>query len=143
MNKKICFWILNILTPIICGVAIYLLLGKETYVSRMIFRFLNLRVYSSESILSNNMMLLIRNYACDFLWAYALMFATICVYGKKNSELRKAFVIVVAFEIFIELLQKISLIKGTFDIWDIVIEIFASIIATIIIHDYLRRGIKL
>lgn len=70
---------------------------------------------------------IIRNHLCDFLWAYSLAFSLTYI-ELSNKE---TFIITLSTGAVFELLQKVHLIKGTFDILDILVELLACIICYI------------
>lgn len=73
------------------------------------------------------MLKLFRNFFFDFVWAYSFTFACQLFSDEKSSKLQYAFISF--FIIFMEVLQLAPNIPGTFDIWDIVVELFAVVIA--------------
>lgn len=70
---------------------------------------------------------IIRNHLCDFLWAYSLAFSL--TYIELNNK--ETFIITLSTGVVFELLQMMHLIKGTFDILDILVELLACIICYI------------
>ena len=77
--------------------------------------------------LSNVFIKILRFYLLDFLWGYALMSVVAIIFDKEGITFR-CFLIVIAFEILIEILQISPGVKGTFDFADICVEILAGII---------------
>lgn len=67
---------------------------------------------------------IIRNHLCDFLWAYSLAFSL--TYIELNNK--ETFIITLSSGVVFELLQMMHLIKGTFDILDILVELLACIV---------------
>lgn len=133
MTKKKQF--LHIIFPLIIGAIIYYVVSPDVIFVRKI-----------DSLLGTNMHMIstvpvfIRNYLLDMLWAYALLFAIYVVID--NTTVVKAFVIGVIFSTGMELLQLTTLVKGTFDVIDIVVEIIAEIAAVLIIKNYNLREEK-
>ncbi len=86
---------------------------------------------------SNNILKFIRYYFLDMMWAYSLMFTLTYILSDSNTAL----IISVIFSITIELFQLSPLIKGTFDVYDILAEIITVIIAFFIIkkNNTMRR----
>lgn len=78
--------------------------------------------------------LFIVNWFCDSLWAYALVFALYIVLSPFKSKLLFSCVISVLLGLILEILQGVNILSGTFDWWDIIIEIVAVIIAMSIIN---------
>lgn len=80
----------------------------------------------------------IRNYLMDALWGYAL-FATLKLI---LDNYMTSLIIAIIFAIGLETLQLSFLAKGTFDIWDIIVEIISEVIAMLIIYYYNRRKLN-
>ncbi len=136
------FYLLNIIVPIVIGGAFYYVSLPNVRFVRIIDHFLPRVVlwkYHEELWIIK----LFRNYALDMLWAYALVFAVYLVLGS-NTALWKVLTGVFFFSVMMESLQVSPAIRGTFDVWDLVAEIFAEIIAVIIIKKriILRGGTR-
>ena len=117
------FRAVNIAVPLIIGGAIYVLCSPDAYFVRL----LSLPAYDLPIPKP------IRNYLCDFLWAYALTFAVTPLVGEGRSHVLASFALCAGASVILELLQKLPNVMGTFDRADIVTEIFACITACIII----------
>lgn len=120
MKKE--FILLNVIAPVLIGAIIYYLFFPEAVFVRLIDNLLGSSYHIPVNV-DNILIKLIRFYLLDFLWAYALMSAVILIF--KNDS--RVFVIILIFEIVLELIQLLPSIRGTFDVCDIGIEIFASI----------------
>ena len=119
------FYCLNILVSLILGLAVYVCFRPDTYVSHVVYNVLGVSV---DGIIPTNglpawLLLFIRNYLGDISWAYALTFTIFYIWLGMDGKLVTAFCIVTAFEIGIEVLQKTDIVLGTFDWWDIFLEI--------------------
>ena len=121
MKKE--FILLNVIAPVLIGAILYYLFFPEAVFVRLIDNLLGSSYHIPVNV-DNILIKLIRFYLLDFLWAYALMSAVILIF--KND--RRVFVIILIFEIFLELIQLLPSIRGTFDVCDIGIEILASIL---------------
>lgn len=125
--KKYLFLILNTIVPLISGLAIYIFMKSGTFIntfSGVDFHYIPKTVFG----------LFIVNWFCDFLWAYALVFALYIVLSPFKSKLLFSCVISVLLGLILEILQGVNILSGTFDWWDIIIEIVAVIIAMSIIN---------
>ncbi len=122
MKKE--FILLNVIAPVLIGAIIYYLFFPEAVFVRLIDNLLGSSYHIPVNV-DNILIKLIRFYFLDFLWAYALMSAVILIF--KNDS--RVFVIILIFEIVLELIQLLPSIRGTFDVCDIGIEILASILA--------------
>lgn len=75
----------------------------------------------------------IRYYGFDFLWAYALMNSLYLILGCDVRAIKTASLISIVMCIGMEFLQLVSLARGTFDLCDIVVEMAAVVIASLVI----------
>ena len=121
MKKE--FILLNVIAPVLFGAILYYLFFPDAVFVRLIDNLLGSSYHIPVNV-DNILIKLIRFYFLDFLWAYALMSAVILIF--KNDS--RVFVIILIFEIFLELIQLLPSIRGTFDVCDIGIEILASIL---------------
>lgn len=121
MKKE--FILLNVIAPVLIGAILYYLFFPEAVFVRLIDNLLGSPYHIPVNV-DNILIKLIRFYLLDFLWAYALMSAVILIF--KNDS--RVFVIILIFEIVLELIQLLPSIRGTFDVCDIGIEILASIL---------------
>lgn len=120
MKKE--FILLNVIAPVLFGAILYYLFFPDAVFVRLIDNLLGSSYHIPVNV-DNILIKLIRFYFLDFLWAYALMSAVILIF--KNDS--RVFVIILIFEIVLELIQLLPSIRGTFDVCDIGIEILASI----------------
>ena len=121
MKKE--FILLNVIAPVLIGAILYYLFFPEAVFVRLIDNLLGSSYHIPVNV-DNILIKLIRFYLLDFLWAYALMSTVILIF--KNDS--RVFVIILIFEIVLELIQLLPSIRGTFDVCDIGIEILASIL---------------
>lgn len=127
--KKYLFLIFNTIVPLISGLAIYIFMKSGTFINT----FLEVDFhYIPKTVLG----LFIVNWFCDFLWAYALVFALYTVLSPFKSNLLFSCVISVLLGLILEILQGVNILSGTFDWWDIIIEFVATVTATIILKNY-------
>lgn len=140
-NKKI--FLLNIIIPIVIGTSIYYLLSPQVIFVKKIDSILGINFHFTYVISQNVIFQLIRYYFLDMLWGYALVFALFFILDNNTAELLKSFVIACSFSTTMELLQTTPFAKGTFDVYDIIVEFLAEVFAVFIIKHYiLRRNIK-
>lgn len=121
MKKE--FILLNVIAPVLIGAILYYLFFPEAVFVSLVDNLLGSSYHIPVNV-DNVLIKLIRFYLLDFLWAYALMSAVILIF--KND--RRVFVIILIFEIILELIQLHPSIRGTFDVCDIGVEILASIL---------------
>lgn len=112
--------------PLLLAAIFYFLFCPDVYFVKYICNFL--RITSFHNVFDDQwVFVLFRNYLPDFLWAFSLMYFGKCIYAsRKKYDL--IFGIIIAFQIFLEIMQLTSLITGTFDILDIFVELLADII---------------
>ncbi len=72
---------------------------------------------------------LVRNYLPDMMWGYSLVFALFSIIGNNVASISKVFGMVFLFSAVMEILQKVSFVPGTCDVFDIAVEILAEAIA--------------
>lgn len=125
-TKKILFLISNAFVPLLLGLAIYVFMKNGTYINSFLGVEFN---YSPKTVLG----IFIANWFCDFLWSYALVFALYLVLSPFKNNLIFSCVTSALLGLILELLQGTNILSGTFDWWDIIIEIVAVIIALLIL----------
>ncbi len=133
LRNKI-FILINLCIPLFFGLFIYLTSRNRTVLYDM---------FSSVGIELNsiNYPEYIRNYGCDFLWAYSLYWGVYFwgIFGGWKSVASLAGLVVIPFAIIMELIQIPQNLPGTFDVLDIGIEIIAIGLAVIIALSINRR----
>ena len=134
IRRRNAIYLLNIIFPLIGGLIIYLTKVENTYISDF---------FAAFHIVKNhiNYPPLIRFYACDFLWAYSLFFGIRLSLGDELRGMNSINALLVAtiVAIVLELLQIIKRVPGTFDVFDIVVELIAIVIAYICLIFIERR----
>ena len=131
MRKKYIFYIVNICTPLVLGLGIYLFCYRTTYINTTfteVFGFSMPYIY-----FDNAFHRFVTCWACDILWAYSLTFALYLCFEVFKKPLIITSVASSLFAIIIELLQIKDVISGTFDILDIISELVAISLAVIML----------
>lgn len=131
LKRKYLLFFVNICFPLAIGLLMYLFCYKNTYINigfEKLFNFSRPYFY-----FDNNFHRFLTCYACDILWAYSLTFALCFCFKDFKKPLLICSVLSILLAIVIELLQINRIIHGTFDIWDIILEISAILFAVIII----------
>ena len=134
-SKQKCLFAVNGTVPLLCGLFIYLTKSENTLVTSAfspVRAFLPVISYP----------VVIRNFACDFLWAYAFFF---CLRLSLGDELKgkhnlRIVVITAVFAVILELIQLPLPYFGTFDPLDIVAELLAVAVAFILTNLIERNG---
>ena len=135
-NSYIAFYLPNIIIPLAVGLIIYTLLNPFSFISICIYRLLNIPAPYVDDMPAVD---IIRNYVCDMLWAYSLCFAVSMILGKNPLGISVSLIISLLFCSLTEALQIPQVIKGTFDIADIILESFSCVAAHLIIITNFRR----
>ena len=135
-------YIANIFVPLILGVLIYFLFRPDTYISIFLRQIFHEAAWGPINgfTVAPAIGVFLRNFGCDLLWAYSLVFAVHFFADSSVMPLRFVFVMCILFEFFIEYLQYIDIVPGVFDIIDMAFEAFASLLASIIILLIIHRG---
>ena len=133
MKSKDRFIILNIVLPIVVGGIIYYFLSPQVIFVKRIDEIWEFPHRQAIVLVNRTFLRFIRNYLMDFLWAYALTFSIFYIWGNNAAGIKKTVVVAFLFSAVMELLQLMSKINGTFDIFDIVMEFLAELFAAFII----------
>ncbi len=137
------FLLANMIVPILTGAVIYYVTSPDVIFVRQLDTILGMRVHMYDISYHSTIVRFIRYYALDMLWGYALVFALYFILDNNTASLFKIFVIAYVFSVIIEILQLTSFVKGTFDVFDLVVELIAEIAAVFIIkNDFFRGGTK-
>ncbi len=124
MKKKV-FFAANIVLPLLFGLIVYLTIKNGTYINS----YLETNGKESDSVFLTFM----SNWGCDALWSYSLTFAIYITLYTLKKRLHTSVCVSVLLGIFMEILQCIRIIPGTFDVFDIVSEVIAAVIAVTVI----------
>ncbi|MGN0155653.1 MAG: hypothetical protein ACI39N_00260 [Lachnospiraceae bacterium] len=137
LKTKVILW--NIIIPIFLGATIYYLISPEViFVRRMDF-LIGKGIHISDITAVNLTIRIMRNYLPDMLWGYALIFTLYYFLNNNTAYLLKTFLIASLFSAVMEFLQITPVVKGTFDWYDIIVELLAEVIAVFIIKKLLLR----
>lgn len=134
--QHIFYW-LNILVSLFLGLAIYVFFRPDAYVSQALYNVMGVSVDGiiTKDALPTWLLLFIRNFLGDISWAYALTFTICYIWLTPGGRMIPVFGIVTIFEIGIEVLQKVCIIPGTFDWWDIFLEICITAFVMLLIKN--------
>ena len=121
---EVIFCAVNIALPLLAGAYIYIKVSPDSYLGC----FVRILLPLADTGAAQQVPLFWRWWGGDFLWAYAFFFALYLNARHQKNGLRQAVLLASVCAIFVEVLQliQVDFLKcGTFDIWDIVIELFA------------------
>ena len=119
-NRTRHYFIFRALIPLLLGWAIYLLAADTP-----------LAVFHLDWQPRGVFFRFVRNYLCDALWAYALTMTVCGILGQTKRAIGGTAVLCVATETLLEFAQRLPFVRGTFDGWDIFIQIIATAIALV------------
>ena len=133
--KQHMFYALNISISLVIGLIVYVCYRPDTYVSQAVYNLLGIShdIGGFANWLPTWLLLFIRNYLADIIWAYALTFTICYILWNQNKSMFPIFSIVAVFEICIEVSQKVGIMSGTFDWFDIFLEICISALVMLVI----------
>lgn len=132
-NREKLFLILNIAIPILIGALTYYVISPDVIFVQQIDSFLGIDNHGYDIEHASSVIRFVRLYFLDMTWGYALVFALYLLTGNNTADLIKLLILAVAFSAVLEFLQITSLVKGTFDVIDIVAEALAEMVAVFII----------
>lgn len=133
---------LNCLLALIIGALIYYFFSPEVIFVKKIDEIIESGLHFKLSLRDNWILKFIRFYVLDMLWAYALVFALKLIMGNNTANLKRVFGVAFIFSTTMEILQLTPLAQGTFDMWDIICEFVAEVLAVFIIKNTLEEAIK-
>ncbi len=137
------FYFYNSIIPIFAGALIYILFRKDTYVSLFTAHFVSIPAFSTAGF-PVWLKLFLRGYAADILWSYSLAFSLMWLFKDEGKQRGRSKTLIVCsfFICFMEWLQKTGLFHGTFDWWDICLEIVSVIYALSVIRKVEEKNEK-
>ncbi len=141
INKK--FYFVNVIIPLIIGVFIYYAFRPDAYVSVFLWRiFHQIGLNQQYDVLSiPPFSTFLKNYGCDILWSYSLVFAVHLFSDKNIRSLCFVTILCFEFDCIVEILQHLSIINGTFDIADVILELLSTLVAGAILFVSFRGGL--
>lgn len=125
---------LHIICPIVVGTLIYSMASPDVIFIKKAADFIGGTVRMPVLPTDSVFLQLVRNYLPDMMWGYSLVFALFCIIGNNAASVWKVFGMAFPFSVTMEMIQKMSFIPGTFDIFDIFAEFLAETIAVCIIY---------
>lgn len=117
---------LFVVIPIVAGGLIYYLFCPSVTFVKFIDSITNINVHITCDNTENIVILILRWYLFDFLWAFSFSSAVYLFFVNKRLSYTMSLIIPVVFGVVYEMLQKYGIAKGTFDIGDILAEFIAS-----------------
>lgn len=117
--------VLHTVLPLLAGGLLYWFFSPEVLFVQAIDSLLGIRHFSYSFNADNLFFTLIRNYFLDGLWAYSLYCILKLIIDNSKIQLTVA----ILGAVTMESVQLIPSVPGTYDIWDIVIEIIGITLA--------------
>ena len=138
-NEKRIWCLYTIIIPLIVGGILYYLLCPEVIFVKIIEQYMNLNIHIQYSENKNTLSMLFRNYFFDYIWAYTF-FQTLYLINSKGTKAHLINCIIsITLGSVLEVFQFMRIVYGTFDIWDIVVEMTGVLSAFIIIKNFWRK----
>lgn len=134
-KRRLIFYILNIIIPLVLGLVLYLSFRRDSYIAILVSKYIYLPI-SPESLIPDGLKAFLRNFVSDILWAYALSFAVVLTIGYSKKRMWFSALICLSFIVTTELFQKIDIFHGTFDVLDILFETLSICLALLFINTY-------
>lgn len=129
-NKALIF---NMIIPIFIGGVIYYIMSPNVLFVKLIDGLIGESLHIFQVYEDNVILRVIRNYFLDVLWGYALVFALFLVFGNDTAKLKIIFILACIFTATMEFLQLSSIVRGTFDVWDIATMFLSEVLAVFVI----------
>lgn len=130
-SRDAVFLICNILFPLAMGAYIYVCWDTDSYFGNWVRSFLTIPQIDMDT----DIMRIMRNWGCDFLFAYAVFFALYASEKNTAVSMKYAAICSVGLE-FLQLIQVDFLKCGTFDIVDMFIELMAICVGATFLSCY-------
>ena len=126
--------LIHILFPLIAGACVYIIWVPTAFVSQIAYDLFGLYPLPGAGKEGS----FITCFMGDFLWAHALIFLLSMIMVHRKRDLIPTVVLCILFETGTECLQLTSIMEGTFDLFDIAIEILANLLGCMMICFYER-----
>lgn len=137
MHKRKKFIVFNVFIPLLIGAVLYYVLCPDVSFVVLIDQSLGIKRTAIHKM--GVITRIVRNYFFDILWAYSLTCMLFVIWGYDRKAVKYTFILAGLLCISLELLQGTGLVKGTFDIIDIMVEILTVFVALIIWYVYVKR----
>ena len=132
-NKITIKTLLSAIIPILIGVAVYVYFRPDTYISGIIADKTGLLSSFVPGRDDNMLIKFCRYYLCDIVWAFALPNALFLAFEADPERINLIGAITMAMILLSEVLQVFSVIPGTGDLMDVIMEICSAAAAIILI----------
>lgn len=136
------FVCIHAILPLVLGLLIYIMFRPNTMIARLLIRVIPPFGNFSYELGTGWLALLLKNYVCDMLWAYALTISLIWYGQMFHQPIWKSCIISIVFAVCMELAQLLPFVAGTFDIIDICAEMGMVGFATWISMFFTKKKIR-
>lgn len=138
-NRRIAgVFLLHAVLALMLGLGYYLLCRPDAGITRLVHAatgFVSPVAVSGRNLLFR----LINGHLADFLWAYALTFTLNLVMLLCGKGEGRALAFALAADCLMEFFQAWGIMHGTFDLWDVIVQIMATIIVQAMVHTRLKK----
>lgn len=137
-NREVLFYMLHIAIPLLIGASVYIWASEDSYWGNWVSAILPI----TKIQVNSGVLTVLRNWGCDFLWAFSLFFAIALSIKNHPASTRKSGLLALTVATATELLQLVhvpGLKCGTFDFFDIIAQLCAVCFGGVILHLYRRN----
>lgn len=140
-KKKALLYAAHIIVPLLLGFGIYVHSTGDTYITEALNIILPEFLTSPPKWDAGSSVLLrvFRFYFCDAAWAYSLTFSAAPFIGAAKAGVIRAIVLCSCFSVLFELMQLNPGFIGTFDPFDLIVEVVSCIVAGTIFYKLFGR----
>ena len=124
------------------GLSYYLLFRPDAGITRFVCATTGYTSPINDIVRDGLLYRLINGYFADFLWAFALTLVLNFIMILDERDVRHAFMLSLVADVLMELFQAVGVMNGTFDVWDIIVQVFSTIIAQMVVYRTLKRRKK-
>ena len=140
IGRKIVFVLIAVAMPLIIGGIFYYIFCPEVYFVKVIDNYTKLNMHISTNVYGNMWLRILRYHMFDYLWVFAFTNALFLVFDNSNKGIWGSCICSVLVGSVLEVFQLVGITNGTFDIRDILLEMFGAFTATFIIKSVRRKG---
>lgn len=132
IKKKYILVLAEVFFPLLIGAFLYYVLYPEAYFVKFLDNMLGYHFFNLEVLREHFLFKLLRNYFMDFLWGCSLNACICLIIGYKKVDCIISATISIVFIVITESLQLLDFFPGTFDKWDLFVEISGGLLILLI-----------
>lgn len=140
-RSKCIIGLITVVCPLIIGAIFYYLMCPSVWFVQQIDMWLDKQMREATFVSNSAFGIIFRYYFFDLVWAFSLV-STLCIIcGDSIKDMISAILFTTILGTLMELLQLVGMAQGTFDLWDIIVELIASMLGVLAVKN-LRRVIR-